>query len=168
MGLELQDAQSLLTKGLTQRPRVLELQRLVAGLTAEESQNRAFLARAEQNIGKVKQEIVQHRAEFREEVEQQLVDIETRLVELAQHRAAAKDLMAAMLDGSSSPTGIAPEGARTEFMIRRITDGHETKLRATEATVILPDDVIEVPPLLSEDAPSEGVMPSDPGITTSN
>jgi protein involved in polysaccharide export with SLBB domain len=168
MGLELQDAQSLLSKGLTQRPRVFELQRLVAGLTAEESQTRAFLARAEQNIGKVKQEIVQHRAAFREEVEQQLVDIETRLVELAQHRAAARDLMAAMLDGSSSPTGVAPAGVRTEFLIRRITDGREAKLRATEATVVLPDDVIEVPPLLSEDAPNEGAQPSEPGVTTSN
>ena len=165
MEMELNDAQSLLSKGLTQRPRVLELQRLVAGLTAEESQTRAFLARAEQNIGKVAQEIVQRRAAFSEEVEQQLVDAETRLVELAQHRAAAGELMAAMAGGSSATVGTK---MRTDFLIRRTVGGREVKVSASETTLVLPDDVVEIPPLATAGIPGEQAGPSEPASTTSN
>jgi hypothetical protein len=35
--------QDLFEKGLSQRPRILELQRLIAGLKADASQTRAFL-----------------------------------------------------------------------------------------------------------------------------
>ncbi len=150
LDLELQDAQKLLDKGLTQRPRVLELQRLVAGLTAEESQNRAFLARAEQNIGKVDEQATQRQSSFREEVEQQISEIETQLEELAQHKAAAQDLVAATAHGAAMQSGSDIPATRGKFVIRRPDAATEQKLEADETTLVMPDDTIEVPPLVTE------------------
>jgi polysaccharide biosynthesis/export protein ExoF len=145
LDLELKDAQTLLDKGLTNKPRVLGLQRVAAGLTAEESQNRAFLARAQQNIGKIEEQIAQHRANFREEVEQHLVETQTELAELVQRRAAARDIIAAT--GRWSSTGQTAEvpGARNRFVIRRPTADGIQEIEASDTTLIMPNDVIEVP-----------------------
>ncbi len=160
LDLELQDAQKLLDKGLTQRPRVLELQRLVAGLTAEESQNRAFLARAEQNIGKVDEQATQRQSSFREEVEQQMSEIETRLEELAQHKAAAQDLVAATAHSASMQSGSDIPATRGKFVIRRPEAGAEKRLDADETTRVLPDDTIEVPPLVTEFSTDDAPAPA--------
>ena len=161
LDLELKDAQKLLEKGLTNKPRVLELQRVAAGLTAEESQNRAFLARAQQNIGKIQEQLAQHRASFREEVEQRLVETETELAELVQRRAAARDIIAAT--GRWSSTGQTAEipRARNRFVIRRSTADGVQEIEASDATLIMPDDVIEVPVHI-QPAPGDAAAPLKP------
>ncbi|HVO01285.1 MAG TPA: polysaccharide biosynthesis/export family protein [Candidatus Cybelea sp.] len=147
---ELQDAQHLLEKGLTQRPRVLELQRVLAELGGEEAQSRAYLARARQNIGKIEQEIAEHKAQFQEDVQQQLVDTEAQLRELAQHRLSSRDLVVATERRIPLEQGPLAYDERTKFRIRRVTGDGVAEIDATETTSVQPDDVIVVPALMPQ------------------
>lgn len=168
LNLELQDAQKMLDKGLTQRPRVLELQRLVASLSAEESQARAFLARAEQNIGKIEEQVAERRSSYREEVEQQLTETEAQLLELAQHRAASRDMVAATAHGSMLSVDAENPPKRGKFVIRRTEGGETHEIEATELTPVFPDDVLEVPTLIADPAPSDTTAPAASGANTTN
>ena len=152
---ELQDAQSLLEKGLTQRPRVLELQRVVAELGGEEAQARAFLARAKQNIGKIQEEIAEQQSQFMEDVEQQLVDTEAQLRELAQHRLSSRDLLVATQRRIPVTGGSLSFDARDKFIIRRTTAGGVAQIEGSETTPVQPGDVIVVPALMTA-APTPG------------
>jgi polysaccharide export outer membrane protein/exopolysaccharide production protein ExoF len=152
---ELQDAQNLLQKGLTQRPRVLELQRVLAELRGEEAQSRAFLARARQNIGKIQEEIAEHQAQFKEDVVQQLTDTEAQLRELAQHRQSSRDLVMATQRRIPLAQGPLSFDERTKFRIRRSTADGMTEIEASETTPVQPGDVVVIPALMA-DIPAPG------------
>jgi protein involved in polysaccharide export with SLBB domain len=148
LDLELKDAEGLLAKGLTQRPRVLELQRVAAALDGEESEDRAYLARAEQNIGKIEEEIAGRRSLFREEVEQMLVETERELRELAEHRSAARNMIIATHRGQPPVQADQLIDERARFVIRRPTTTGLVQIDATETSLVLPDDIIVVPTLV--------------------
>jgi protein involved in polysaccharide export with SLBB domain len=151
---ELSDAQSLLAKGLTQKPRVLELQRVAAELDGEVAQARSYLARAKQNIGRIQEEIAAHQNQFHEDVEQELVATEAQLRELAQHRLSSRDLL--MATQRRVPLAQGPDAfTRDKFAIRRATASGMAEVEANETTPVNPGDVIIIPALMP-DAPTAG------------
>jgi len=166
LGAELKDQQDLFEKGLSQRPRILELQRLIAGLKADASQTRAFLARAEQNIAKVQEDIARRRSSFMEDVEQQLVATETELIELARHRSATQDTIAAIERGYPLARSAELVEARKRFVIRRRTANEVAEIEATDTTPVMPDDVIEVPIIMIESPTGNEVPTAKPGSDT--
>jgi protein involved in polysaccharide export with SLBB domain len=155
IGQELKDAQALLAKGLTQRPRVLELQRVAAELEGEEAQARAYLARAKQNIGRIQEEIAEHQAQFHEDVQQELAETEAQLRELAQHRLSSRDVLVASQRRIPLAQGPLSAEKRDKFAIRRMTPQGMTEIEASESTPVQPDDVIVVPTVTSG-APAPG------------
>jgi polysaccharide export outer membrane protein/exopolysaccharide production protein ExoF len=166
LGAELKDQQDMFEKGLAQRPRILELQRLIAGLKADASQTRAFLARAEQNIAKVQEDIARRRSSFMEDVEQQLVATETELIELARHRSATQDTIAAIERGYPLARSAELVEARKRFVIRRRTANEVAEIEATDTSPVMPDDVIEVPIIMIESPTGNEVPTAKPGSDT--
>jgi len=65
---ELKDQKFLLDKGLTQRPRVLELERTAAGLRGQQGDITGGIARAQQAIGEMQLQIIQARNDRMTEV----------------------------------------------------------------------------------------------------
>lgn len=83
----------LLDKGLVRRAEILELKRASAELTGDIGEIDAEVARAGEQIGEARLQIIQTNQEFREKVVAQLAETETRIVDLKQQLIVAKDVL---------------------------------------------------------------------------
>ena len=90
---EIDDLSGLVDKGLAQKPRLLALQREQAEIEGRRSQNRASIARAEQNIGEARLRITELRTDVINEVVQELRDVQAEIYDLGERLRAAEDVM---------------------------------------------------------------------------
>jgi HlyD family type I secretion membrane fusion protein len=93
IGEELVGLESLLKKGLTNKSRVLELQRVAAQLDGDIGDITAQIGRAEQQISEANMQIIQTRQQFREDVVSRLRDAESKRSDLQQQLFVARDIM---------------------------------------------------------------------------
>jgi HlyD family secretion protein/epimerase transport system membrane fusion protein len=89
---ELNALESLLRKGLTNKSRVLELQRGSAQLGGEIGEIGAQIGRSQQQISEAGMQIIQTRQQFREDVVSQLRNAESRAADLRQQLLVADDI----------------------------------------------------------------------------
>ena len=85
--------QSLLEKGLTQKPRVLELRGREAEVEGQKNQNEAEIARTKQRIGETDLRIADLRSERRNKAAEELRSVQTELVDLDSQILSAKDVL---------------------------------------------------------------------------
>ena len=90
---ELGALQILLKKGLTNKSRVLELQRGSAQLNGDIGDIVAQIGRSEQQISEANMQIIQTSQQFREEVVAQLRETESKGADLRQQLLVAKDIV---------------------------------------------------------------------------
>jgi membrane fusion protein, type I secretion system len=90
---ELKDQKFLLDKGLTQRPRVLELERTAAGLRGQQGDLIGAVAKARQAIGEMELQIVQARNDRMTEVAKDLREAQAKLVDVTPRLQAARDVL---------------------------------------------------------------------------
>ncbi|WAJ28709.1 HlyD family type I secretion periplasmic adaptor subunit [Antarcticirhabdus aurantiaca] len=101
---ELGALDSLLRKGLTNKSRVLELQRAAAQLDGEIGEISAQIGRSQQQISEAEMQIIQTRQQFREDVVAQLRTAESKAADLQQQLFVASDV-AKRLDIRASQSG---------------------------------------------------------------
>jgi len=94
IGRELADQQALLEKGLAQAPRVLSIQREEARLSGLVGELAATRAQAESRVTETEIEVLRLTAARREEASQQLRDIGSAELELAERRRAIAERIA--------------------------------------------------------------------------
>ena len=85
--------QSLLEKGLTGKPRVLELRGRAAEMQGRISQNRAEIARAKQRMGETDLRIADLRTERKNQAAEELRAVQTELLDLESQILAARDVL---------------------------------------------------------------------------
>jgi epimerase transport system membrane fusion protein len=90
---QLKDQNYLLDKGLTQRPRVLELERTAAGLRGQQGDLIGAIAKAKQAIGEVESQIVQARNDRMTEVAKDLREVQAKLADVTPRLQAAGDVL---------------------------------------------------------------------------
>jgi HlyD family type I secretion membrane fusion protein len=90
---QLQDQHFLLEKGLTQRPRVLELERAAAALHGQDGDITGSIARAKQAIGEIQFQIIQAGNDRVNDVAKDLRDAHAKLVEVLPRLHAAQDVL---------------------------------------------------------------------------
>jgi HlyD family secretion protein len=88
IGLELEDQQSLLDRGLAQATRVLALQREMANLTGQAGELAAAVAQAESRITETEIEILRIETTRREDAITRLRDLQFNEIELSEQRRA--------------------------------------------------------------------------------
>ncbi|WP_299845903.1 HlyD family type I secretion periplasmic adaptor subunit [uncultured Paracoccus sp.] len=93
LGEELADVQRLFDRNLTDKPRLLQLQRDAAQLEGEIASYRAAIGTAEQKIAETALRRSELKNAMETEVVQQLRDSRARAYELSQRLAAARDVM---------------------------------------------------------------------------
>lgn len=91
IGEELAGLQELFAKGLTEKPRILALQRDQARLEGERGEHLAAIARAKKAIGETELEILQSTLQRQEEISTSLREVQTRILDLSERIAAARD-----------------------------------------------------------------------------
>jgi membrane fusion protein, epimerase transport system len=90
---ELKDQYFLLEKGLTQRPRVLEIERTAAGLRGQLGDVTGTIAHARQTIGEMRLQIIQAKNDRVTDVAKDLREIHSKLADLAPRLQAAEDVL---------------------------------------------------------------------------
>ncbi|MDY8108848.1 HlyD family type I secretion periplasmic adaptor subunit [Fulvimarina sp. 2208YS6-2-32] len=90
---ELEGLASLLAKGLTNKSRVIELQRNVAQLNGDVGDITSQIGRAQQQISEAEMQVIQTRQQFREEVVGQLREAESKGSDLQQQLFVAEDVL---------------------------------------------------------------------------
>ena len=91
IGEELAGLEELFAKGLTEKPRILALQRDQARLEGERGEHLAAIARAKKAIGETELEILQSTLQRQEEISTSLREVQTRILDLSERIAAARD-----------------------------------------------------------------------------
>jgi membrane fusion protein, epimerase transport system len=90
---ELKDQHFLLNRGLTQRSRVLQLERTASAITGQAGEIDGNIAKARQSIGEVEMQIIQTRNERLTDVVKDLRDTQDKLLELGPKLQAAEDVL---------------------------------------------------------------------------
>ena len=90
---EIELYQKLLEKGLTQKPRVLELQARSAEIMGRRSQNQAEIARANQRMTETDLRIADLRSERKNEAAEELRAVQTELLDLESQILVATDVL---------------------------------------------------------------------------
>jgi epimerase transport system membrane fusion protein len=90
---ELKDQNFLLGKGLTQRSRVLELERTAAGLRGQQGDISGSIARARQAIGEMELQIIQARNDRMTDVAKDLREAQAKLADVVPRLQAARDVL---------------------------------------------------------------------------
>ncbi len=88
---ELKSVKALYEKGYERKPRMLELQRTEAGLLGSEGDLVSRIARAEEEIGGAKLEIINTRIQRREEVDRDLSQVQSDLFQVEQQIKESRD-----------------------------------------------------------------------------
>lgn len=145
---EVQDSSQLLDRGLTRKPRYLELKRKVSDIEGSLGQNQAQIARVQQAISAAKLKIVDLTNQQIDEVVTQLRETETQLGDLEERlRAARHDLensevrapASGIVVGTNVHTvgGVVPAGAT---MMEIVPDSENLIIEAR----IRPEDIEHV------------------------
>ncbi len=79
---EADSLRGLVERGLVARPRILQLDRSAQGIDGQLADNAAARARAEQNIGELRQQILQIESERLAEVTKELRDVQAKLLDV--------------------------------------------------------------------------------------
>ncbi len=90
---ELKDQNFLLDKGLTQRPRVLELERTASGLRGQLGDLTGAIAKVRQAIGEMEMQIIQARNVWATEVAKDLHEATAKLADVTPRLQAARDVL---------------------------------------------------------------------------
>jgi membrane fusion protein, epimerase transport system len=90
---ELKDQNFLLEKGLTQRARVLELERTASGLRGQLGDLISGIAKVRQAIGEMEMQIIQARNVWTTEVAKDLHEAEAKLADVTPRLQAARDVL---------------------------------------------------------------------------
>ena len=90
---QLKDQNFLLEKGLTQRPRVLELERTASGLRGQQGDIAGAIARAYQAIGEIELQMIQARNDRMTDVAKDLREAQAKVVDVAPRLQAARDVL---------------------------------------------------------------------------
>src|SRR5947208_2918317 len=90
---ELKDQNFLLEKGLTQRPRVLELERTASGLRGQLGDLIGSIAKVRQAIGEMELQIIQARNTWTTEVAKDLREAQAKLADVTPRLQAARDVL---------------------------------------------------------------------------
>jgi len=139
---EVENARSLLNKGLIPLPRLQELERQESRLSRDLLENQAFAARASQNKANMKHDLDSADTKWRIEVRRDLSDAmleRTRLeaeIEVLGDRLMASGLS---LNGDGTIPRLVPE-----VIIHRSVAGRDEVLNATMTTEVQPGDVLDV------------------------
>jgi epimerase transport system membrane fusion protein len=91
---EIKDFQKLFDKGLTDRLRLREMERLAAELEGERAEHQAAVAAARVKIGETRLEMVQLQRRQQTEVTQELRDVQAKLFDLRERMRALEDTVA--------------------------------------------------------------------------
>jgi epimerase transport system membrane fusion protein len=90
---ELKDQNLLLEKGLTQRPRVLELERTASGLRGQQGDITGAIARARQAIGEIELQMIQAHNDRMTDVAKDLREAQAKLADVVPRLQAARDVL---------------------------------------------------------------------------
>jgi epimerase transport system membrane fusion protein len=90
---ELKDQHYLLEKGLTQRPKVLEIERAEANLRGQLGDVTGAIARSRQMIGEMELQIIQARNDRMTDVAKDLREIQAKVADLVPRVQAAQDVL---------------------------------------------------------------------------
>jgi HlyD family type I secretion membrane fusion protein len=90
---ELKDQNFLLEKGLTQRPRVLQLERTAAGLRGQQGEIAGSIARARYAISEMELQIIQARNDRITDVAKDLREAQAKLADVLPRLQAARDVL---------------------------------------------------------------------------
>lgn len=80
-------------KGLSRKPRLLELKRIQAGVAGQRAANRAAIARAEQTVGETQLQILSLDTERRDQAANRLGDVRAEIADLEERMAASRDVL---------------------------------------------------------------------------
>ncbi|QEW23418.1 polysaccharide export protein EpsE (plasmid) [Paracoccaceae bacterium] len=134
---EIEDARSLVERGLMPRPRLQELLREQSRLNRDRLETSAFTARARQEAETVRFELQDETARRREDLR--------LLLQEARRDQARLEADIESLDLRIMAGGLAPaDPARTRLVIHRTLDGVLTGHDATMDDPVLPGDVLEL------------------------
>jgi epimerase transport system membrane fusion protein len=90
---QLKDQRYLMERGLTQRPRVLELERTASAIVGQAGEIAGNIAKARQSIGEVEMQIVQVRNDRMTEIAKDLRETQDKLLDLPPKLQAAQDVL---------------------------------------------------------------------------
>ena len=93
ISIEFKDQKYLLEKGLTQRPRVLELERIASGLRGQQGDIAGGIARARQAIGEIELQMIQARNDRMTDVAKDLREIQAKIADVKPRLQAARDVL---------------------------------------------------------------------------
>jgi len=143
---ELKAVATLVSKGFSEAPRQLGLERAVAQLQGERVTAETALMRANQEISKADISIVDLREDRRKEVTTLLRDTQAELDGLAQKTETAQQLLDQSEDTAADAVSDAElsGNARPIFKILRPSAGQIVELEADERTAVQPGDTIKV------------------------
>lgn len=91
---ELEGVRELVARGLEPRPRLLQMERAESEIAGSRVRNRAQIARIEQTIGETELQIIELGNARHAEAAAELREVETRLSDLRERLAAARDVAA--------------------------------------------------------------------------
>ncbi len=94
LGEEIADVQVLVKKGLERRTRLLGLRRQQAALEGAQGEQQGLIARARQQIGEARLQIINRRNGQIDQVVAELAEVRSRLGELKERLVASRDVLA--------------------------------------------------------------------------
>jgi polysaccharide export outer membrane protein len=140
----LEDFTKLMNSGLARRYTGIELQREEARNKSNIARFAAELARLELSIGDVELKILQAENEYRRQVLSQLQESEARLQEIASSLPGAYEIREAHFQRGGVTLEMSLGRSQPTVVVHR-NDGREQQVIAgSEATALLPGDVVEV------------------------
>ncbi|HEV8690007.1 MAG TPA: HlyD family type I secretion periplasmic adaptor subunit [Ideonella sp.] len=112
---ELKTWRELQAQGYVARARLFEIERNLMALQGQYSQDLGSLSRVEGSVVETQAKRAQHQSETRRDVEAQLVDVQSRIAELREQRAALQDefarcTLAAPVDGTVVDLAVHTQG----------------------------------------------------------
>ena len=145
LNMEIEGLETLLAKGFTRKPRLLALKRTLAEIEGNRRGNRAFIARAQQNIGGAELEIIKHRRDWHSEVVAQLQGVQNEISKLEKRLTAATNMLRENLAAVTRTSTRLLDQRSSSIIITRNTADGPRDLEATEHTPVSPGDVIRIP-----------------------
>lgn len=149
---QLSESQSLADRGLTPRLRIIEIQRIIAGLQAEREQVSAALFRAERTKIEANQLAATLKVEHKLKVQQELNDINDRIATLRATLRTAKFVTATM---PAIPQQL-PDQTSDGITVRIVRSGESSSFSLTEAeqALLKPGDLLIVEKQATEEGKS--------------
>ena len=137
---QVENARTLVQKGLMPLPRLQELQHEQSRASRDLLENQAFIARARQNRSTVEYEYNSADIKWRIDIRQQLRDAMADRVRLK----AELDALSSQILNAGVAVSDSDAAAQTAVVIYRTTAGKEETIKAQMDTEVLPGDVLDV------------------------